>query len=339
MQKGIQVLFGDNASGKTSVLEALHVVCSGKSFLGASPRKIQQFGEKSFSCRGVVHQDSHPSRTLQYQWAENTVQLKIGHQSVRRSSEYAAIQPVQAITPQSYRLIDDAPESRRKFIDWGVFHVKHDYAQIWHGFQKSLVQRNRMLAMQSDSRAINAWSREFVQFAEILHDARQQYLQVFSEILCQVSQCLLPENRLEIAYHPGWDTDIPLAERLCKNFLKDQARGFTYYGPQRAELQIRLDGQIARDSASRGQKKLITFALYLAQSTLQQEQGERQGILLIDDLPSELDIGHLADVMDFLQDFPMQIILSCIDVQQLSAVEKTIKKLFHVKHGVVKEVL
>lgn len=339
LDTGLQFISGDNASGKTSLLDAIHVLCSAKSFLGASPRKLQQFNTTDFSINGVVSQNSTRPHTTQFRWQDGNIRLTLGNQLVKRSSEFACLQPVQAVTPISYRLIDDSPDIRRRFIDWGVFHVKQDYADIWKRFQRSQSQRNAMLAGGSNVRNISAWSQEYVQLAQMVDEYRSAYVEILSAHIKQYIQLLLPGSKLDIHYQRGWDSNKSLEDILNDNFQRDQERKYTYYGPQRAELVLKLDGVLVRDSASRGQKKLITFALYLSQAFLQQEYGRHSGILLVDDLPSELDQYHVSLVMDILRTLPMQVFVSCIDIQQLPEKHRHAKKMFHVKQGQVKEVI
>jgi DNA replication and repair protein RecF len=338
LDSGLQVVYGDNASGKSSLLDAMHVLCSAKSFLGAAPRKLQQFNYHEFSVIGEVIQRDYPRLKLQYRWQESQIRLMQGLQTIRRTSEYAVLQPVQAITPLSYRLIDDSPDIRRRFIDWGVFHVKHEYIDIWRRFQRALSQRNAMLIQGVDDRTLSAWSNEYVQLSHEVHEFRLAYINILDSIVNKMITRFLPSVQVSMKYQRGWDADKDLGEILRTHYKQDRERHFTYYGPQRAELTIRLDNKLARDVASRGQKKLITFAMYLAQASLLQEMGNNSGLLLVDDLPSELDADHQSVVIEILQELPMQVVISCIDQQQLELSEGIANKLFHVKHGEIKEV-
>lgn len=339
LDTGLQLIYGDNASGKTSLLDAINVLCSARSFLGASPRKMQQFGTTEFSLNGVVSQEKSRPRPVQYRWQDNQIRLSLGKNQAGRSSEYAFFQPVQAVTPVSYRLLDDSPDIRRRFMDWGVFHVKHDCADIWRRFRRSLAQRNAMLASGTGLRTLSAWDHEYIRLAELLDEYRTDYMELLDTQVKRYSGAFLPGSSLDIRYQRGWDAARSLDEVLNDNFRRDQERHFTYHGPQRAELILELDGVLVRDSASRGQKKLITFAVYLAQASLQQELGSHSGILLVDDLPSELDQEHISLVMNILRSFSMQVVVSCIDISRLPPEHRCPNKMFHVKQGQVQEVV
>ena len=336
---GTQLIYGDNASGKTSFLEAAHILCCAKSFLGASPRKLQKFNTHDFSLNGIISQKEDLQYSTQYRWQDNQLTLLRDNHPIQRISEYVVFQPTQAITPISYRLLDDSPDIRRRFMDWGVFHVKPEYGQLWIRFRKNLLHRNAILNGKGDKKILSAWNREYIQLAKRLSDLRKEYIGLLSGIVEGYFQKLLPEHNLVIHYRRGWDEEYDLSELLDSYFYKDKERGYTYYGPQRDDLILQLNGVLARDSASRGQKKLITFALYLAQASLQQQQGRYSSLLIVDDLPGELDLEHVLRVMDICIDLPMQVLISCIDIKQLPKKHQTADKMFHVKQGRIKEVL
>ena len=152
-------------------------------------------------------------------------------------------------------------------------------------------------------------------------------------------QQLMPGTDISLSYQRGWSRAISLSEILQQSQDRDLERGYTYYGPQRAELGISLDSRSARDTASRGQKKLITYGLYIAQAQVQESQGRYSGLLLVDDLPSELDQEHQSSVLILLADLPMQVILSCIEPSEIENSLRSSAKMFHVKQGQVKEVI
>lgn len=339
LDPGLQVIFGDNASGKTSVLEAMHVLCSAKSFLSVNPRKLQQFNTRDFSLNGQIQPGENLRHSIQYRWQDATVALFSSNQAIRRASDYAALQPVQAITPLSYKIIDDSPVIRRKFIDWGVFHVKPEYIETWRNFQRSLAQRNAMLIKGVEERTLKSWSQEFIQLSEQVDSFRAAYIDELSDDFSRLATTFFPDDEIKLNYQRGWDSASLLSDLLQQSYSRDIDRHYTHHGPQRADIQLKINGRPVRDVVSRGQKKLITFALFLSQIQHHHRQGYRKGLLLVDDLPSELDQEHQDVVLGILQNLPLQVVISCIDLEQLNLAPGVAKKLFHVKHGEVEEVL
>ena len=334
---GLSIIFGNNASGKTSLLEAIHVLCSGKSFLSASPAKLQQFGTNDFSINGQLTHDPQKHH-FQYLSKDRRIHLKIDNNLVTKVSQYALLQPVQAITPSSFLLLDDSPDRRRRFIDWGVFHVKHAYIDSWHEYQRSLQQRNATLR-QGHLKMLDAWDVEYTRPCLRIDQYREGYIEDLSQRFSRIIRQFMPEHQVSIQYHRGWPENNEFETLLRQSREKDVDRGYTFYGPHRAELSILLDERPARDTASRGQKKLIAYALYIAQAELQQIRGKYSGILLVDDLPSELDNKHQKSVIDLLAQQSMQVVMTCIDLEQIEKSLHQSAKVFHVKQGMVQEVL
>ena len=264
--------------------------------------------------------------------------MAIDNQFVPKVSQYAQIQPVQALTPSSFLLLDDSPDTRRRFIDWGVFHVKHSYIDIWNAYQRSLTQRNTILRTGL-AETLNAWDAEYAKPCLQINDYRADYILDLNEQFINLMQRLMNNHEVTIKYNRGWPDGRELIELLNETKHKDLERGYTFYGPQRAELNIMLDGRPVRDTASRGQKKLIAYALFIAQAQLQQIRGRYSGLLLVDDLPSELDSQHQESVLELLIQLPMQVVMTCINLNDIKKSINKTAKVFHVKQGLVQEVL
>jgi DNA replication and repair protein RecF len=333
LDHGINVIYGDNASGKTSLLESIHYLCSCKSFLAASPRKLIKKNSEEFYVRGRLRLEESRSLTISIAWQEQKVHLKHGLENIYKTSTYAAYQPILAIGPFSYKLIDDTPEIRRKYIDWGVFHVKHHYSHITRDFNRVMLQRNKLLHSGTSREAIHAWDHQFVDLAESIDQYRKNYISLLNNKLSEITRIFLPDEQLKIQYLRGWPEDETLSEYLEKSYHNDVDRKFTYYGPQRADMLMKLNGLNVRDSASRGQKKLITFALYLSQLSLQNDVGNRKGILIIDDLPSELDKYNIQLVIEYVSSMQIQSFLSCISPDLIDFGVGDFTRMFHVKRG------
>ncbi|TNG00363.1 MAG: DNA replication/repair protein RecF [Gammaproteobacteria bacterium] len=331
--EGLHIFFGENASGKTSILESINYLCSCKSFLSATPRRILRKNSADFFVRGRFLIDHNRSQSMSISWRDQKIGLKLGYENIYKSSEYAAFQPILAIGPFSYRLIDESPDIRRKFIDWGVFHVKHGYSMISRDFNRALMQRNKLLQQGVESHLLNAWDTEFIKLAIKLDKYRADYIDLFREQLAKLCRILLPDDQLDIHYSCGWERDKSLDKILEKTYQKDIERRFTYFGPQRADLSIFLNGLNVKETASRGQKKIITFALYLAQMQLQNNQGKKKGILMIDDMPSELDKKHIGMVIELISTMDIQILMSCISPDLLNLQSDEVSRMFHVKQG------
>jgi len=311
----INILHGANGSGKTSVLEALHLLGLGRSFRTQNIRHLIQ--HQTGHC--MVAADIDPlelgstqrlgiqrqnSGECLMRYAGNNIDL----------STLAELLPLQVINADTFALLEGSPQARRQYIDWGVFHAESSFIQLWRGFKRALKQRNTLLKCgKIDPRLRQAWDQEFIRHAELLTDQRAHYIEQlkpeFEAILCQ----LLDGIDVEIGFRPGWDRKKALDEVLAESFERDMRQGFTGYGPQRADLKVKADGHNAAERLSRGQKKLVVSALKLAQGSLFHRLSQRACIYLIDDLPSELDSHHSQTFCDFLAASNNQCFITCVD--------------------------
>ena len=339
----INILYGDNGSGKTSVLEAIHMLGLARSFRSARLNPVisheQQtctvFGEvassaaESFSALGVSRQRDGESR------------IRINGQNVKSATELADALPLQLINPDSFRLLEGAPKLRRQFMDWGVFHVEPRFIGAWQRLQQALRQRNSWLRHGTlDGPAQAAWSRELALASEEIDGYRRAYIQALRPVFEETLQALVHLDGLQLSYYRGWDKSRTLAEVLASSIDRDRAMGHTQAGPQRADLRLRLGSHNAADILSRGQQKLVVCALRVAQGHLVSEAKRGQCIYLVDDLPSELDEQHRRALCALLEKLNCQVFITCVDstVLQEGWLPDTPVSMFHVEHGLVSPV-
>ena len=334
----VNVLFGPNGSGKTSVLEAIHILGVSRSFRTTRIKPV--INGKSESCtvfgRLSANGDSTPigvSRSLH----DESLQIRVSGENLKATSELARLLPLQVINPDTFRLLEGSPKQRRNFIDWGVFHVKHkDFFPLWKRMQKALKQRNSLLRhVTINGSELNSWNIEFEKAANAIDQLRHDYIQrltpVFNEVLSELTEL----EELSIHYYRGWDKDRSLNKVLENGFSRDVQSGYTRAGPQRADLRIRMGKGSAVDLLSRGQLKLVVCALKLAQGFLYKELQDKQCVFLVDDLPSELDASNRQKLCRLFQKMKCQTFITCVEKEALAHcwLAETEIKMFHVKHG------
>ena len=335
----INVLYGLNGSGKTSVLEAIHLLGLARSFRSNKIKPVINDREEKCTVFGRLQQTSGNSLPLgvSRDIQEEAFRIRLAGENLRSTSELARLLPLQVINPDTFKLLEGSPKSRRHFMDWGVFHVKHqDFFPIWQRTQKALKQRNSLLRHgRIKSSELSVWNQEFVRAAHIVDELRDEYIQrlipVFHDVLSQLTD--LPE--ISISYSRGWDKDRPLLEVLQSGLQRDIQTGYTHAGPQRADLKVKLGKVNAVDILSRGQLKLVVCALKLAQGFLYTELSGKQCMFLVDDLPSELDSPHRHALCRLFQEMKCQTFITCVEKTVLEncwlpGIEV---KVFHVKQG------
>ena len=211
-------------------------------------------------------------------------------------AELATVLPVQIIDPEVHRLIEEGPSRRRRFLDWGVFHVEPSFVRSWQQYQQTLKQRNAALKSHQPREVTSVWDADLVRYGEHLSTARSGYVDLLAAHAADLARILLGME-LTLGYRPGWTRGLSLSEALRQSWVHDQEAGATQVGPQRAELSIRLEGMPVKDRISRGQQKLLAAALLMAQVKLFPPDAPVQPSLLLDDPAAELDSERLASLI------------------------------------------
>ena len=333
----VNLLFGENGSGKTSVLEALYMLGTGRSFRGHLQRPVIQEGKPL--CSVFAELDSGASLGIQ-RTRQGIQNMKVGGAQAESIAERSHALPLMLINGDTFAILEGSPGERRRFIDWGVFHVKHEFLFHWKSARQALKQRNQLLRQDAAPAELAPWTHKLAQHGEQMDLFRRDYLQLFERHIQPVAQRLLGVElaaRFSMEYQPGWDTDFPLEEQLTRCLSRDRQYGHTTLGPHRAELRLRSGGQDVASTLSRGQMKLLVCSLRLAQAALLRELTGTDCVLLIDDLPAELDAANRQRVCQEVRALGLQAFLACIELDSLLPSFPidggNAPGLFHVKRG------
>ena len=334
----INFIYGANGSGKSSILEAIALLAAGKSFRTSTLKHVMQYDADRIEISAEIDDPDKGLCQLE------SLRLRGGDHLLKQNGSVLTSQadaahwlPVQIIEPNTFKLLSGSPEERRSFIDWGVFHVEHNFMEQWKTFRKQLKQRNAVLKQKEDE-WLDVWNTGFIESAEVIDQQRQNYLKRFKPEFDRILNVLAPEVEVTLAYYPGWDRHSELADVLERQKERDMTVGYTQSGPHRAELRIRCDKTPAVEVLSRGQQKSVVAALKLAQGYLFHAESGRQPIYLVDDLASELDQTHRLALCQLLEDLKCQVFITSIEKEKLTDVWQPIaSKLFHVEHGQINE--
>lgn len=333
----INIFYGANGSGKTSVLEAVHLLGLARSFRSARLLPVIQYEVPACTVFGEVRGEGERVHHLGISRdRQGEAQIRVDGQNARSAAQLAELLPLQVINPDSFKLLEGSPKIRRQFLDWGVFHVEPRFISAWQRLQKALKQRNSWLRHGTlDSASQAAWDREMCAASLEIDEYRRAYIETLKPVFEQVLAELLPLDELTLSYYRGWDKARDLSEVLHQSLLRDQALGHTQFGPQRADLRLRLSGQNAADILSRGQQKLVVCALRIAQGHLVNKAKYGQCVYLVDDLPSELDSQHRRTLCRLLESLQCQVFITCVDNELLTDTWQmdTPVTMFHVEHG------
>ncbi len=323
------VIYGANASGKTSLLEALAYLGRGKSFRGAATQSIVRHGAREFVLFGEVAEGSQRHR-IGVRNSSDGLEIRVDGSGEGGSAALAAALPLQIIDPEVHSLVSGGPEQRRRFLDWIAFHVEPGYLETWRRFRRTLKQRNAALRSGARRSAIQGWDAEFVSQSEKVDQARRLALDVSREALAERSQAMLGHD-IGFEYASGWAADTPLDQLLHDSFERDQKQGATQAGPHRADLKLSYDERQAKRLVSRGQQKLLACSMILAAAETAQTALERPLVLLLDDPAAELDENSLARLMEQVIGLGAQVIATSLDKNALRFPSEP--AVFHVEQG------
>ena len=322
---GINWLHGDNGAGKTSILEAIYVLARGRSFRAVRLGGVIQHDESALQV--VVRLDDGARLGLERR--RDDWRGRINGRDSRRISEFAAALPLVLIEPDSHRLVDGGPDRRRSYLDWQLFHVEPAYLETWQRYARLLRQRNAALKTRAAPATLGALEAPMVEAAERINRCRSEQV----EGLLNAVETLLVELRLRLPgritlrYRAGHPSDQTLGDALVEQRDSDRERGFTQRGPHRAELALTSDGHPAAVELSRGQQKLLAVSLLLAQLVVLRRSGHRRPLLLLDDPVSELDRGHLDQLLAWVQNQGIQSWITATEPWEGA------DQMFHVEQG------
>jgi DNA replication and repair protein RecF len=323
------LITGANASGKTSLLEALAYLGRGKSFRGASTANLTRHGEAEFVLFGEVDR-GQGAVNVGVRNSREGLEVRIAGENASGAAALAEALPLQVIDPEVHNLIAGGPELRRRFLDWVAFHVEHEHLAIWRSFRRALKQRNAALKAKSSQAAIRSWNAEFLVLAKRLDESRRQVLELTLDSLIEQGRALL-ETDLAFSYQQGWAKDKSLEEALNDGLERELQVGATQSGPHRADIKISYDERQARKLVSRGQQKLLASAMILAATETAQAALEKPLLLLLDDPAAELDGESIARLIGAVAALGCQVVASSLDPQALVFPEEPVR--FHVEHG------
>ena len=336
LEPGASLFYGRNGSGKTSLLEAISLLATGRSFRTHLARPLIAHGEDSALVQVRLMRGAMQHALGVRKPRSGSAELRLDGQNASSQAELAALLPVVVLDAASTGLIEGAPDQRRRFLDGTVFHVEHQFLMVWRRYQRALRQRNAGLRRGTLS-ADKAWVEELVLAGEALTATRLRVGAELRSVYREVASALSPAlTGVDLSLRRGWDKSLSLKEALERSEATDQAQGFTHVGPHRAEIKLSVDGKPAAEVLSRGQMKLATLALKMAQARQIESTGQGSPVILADDMAAELDREHASAVYCLLAESGAQVLMTAVSPAEVRTLWPTTElKLFHVEQGII----
>lgn len=322
----VNLITGANGAGKTSLLEAIYLLGRGRSFRTRLTERLIDHQATALTVFGRTDDSTFPTLGLGFDRREG-LKARIAGRDARSLAELSEAFPVQIVDPGIHRLVEEGPAYRRRWLDWGVFHVEPGFVNAWTDYSRTLKQRNAALKQGADP---SPWEPELVRLGMTLSAARARTMVLLEPFWRQTLLALLGEP-VTLSFYQGWTQEYGLAETLATHRARDLERGSTGSGAHRFDVQLKIDGRIAREVLSRGQQKLLGAALALAMARLAGSGDRRAPTLLLDDPAAELDRAHTDALVSEIRKMRGQLIVTALHAEEARFGEPD--RAFHVEHG------
>ena len=326
---------GRNGAGKTSVLESIVVLAKGRSFRSGQISALVGPETKQFRVVATTSSAGDQQQTLGIERSGSEWRARRNGEDVRQLSDLAIYLPLVLIEPNSHLLISGPPEGRRRYLDWGVFHVEPDYLVQWRRYTRALKQRNAALRKRNTD-VIASLDEILSGLGETINLARQVQIERLAPRLESTIGELSPSLKtIKLRYDKGWKDKV-LLTALRESQQYDLERGTTGPGPHKADMPVYFKGKLAKERLSRGEQKILSAALLLSQASLMADSGEKP-VLLMDDLASEFDETHLSRVLREGQKLKCQIWITGTTHAPYVSLGRQEHSMFHVEHGKIEQ--
>ena len=325
---GINLILGENGSGKTTVLESLNILITGNSFRSKDTKECIHSDKEFYnvSAKGIfrgkdlslVVENNHNKRLFS--------KRMLGELSVKKGDLYF----LQVVLAKNLKMIDGEPEIRREFFNDLMFHVKPEIKKLHNSYQKALKQRNRALKKRLSTSEVSLWSKKLSTLGLELSLQQYNFFKIFKEHTLESMEKNVSNgsfnylDKLSLTFSKGWERSKTLEQSLFDSLERDKALGYTSKGPHRMDYTFTVDNKKATSNLSRGQLKILILLVFLSSINLLKDLIDTEILLMIDDLGSELDLNNLTSIVMKILESENQIILTGIEGEEM---HKSLKKM------------
>lgn len=340
LSPGINILYGDNAQGKTNVLEALFVGCTTKSQKAAREKDIILFGCDEAHVRMYFEKHGIERRIDMHLRKNKPKGVAVDGIPTAKSSEVYGMMNIISFSPDDLSIIKNGPADRRHFIDMELCQLDRSYMFALSGYNRALAQRNILLKQLQSNRELKStlqiWDEQLINFGTQIIEKRAQFIDELNSIAGEL-QKTLTENReeLRLKYVPN-TTVKDFAFNLAMNTEKDLVLKMTNTGPHRDDMEFIINGEDARKFGSQGQQRTVALTLKLAEIELVRKKVNDDPVLLLDDVLSELDRNRQNQLLNSI--YGIQTVITCTGLEEFVNDRVQYDRIYHVERGTVSPV-
>jgi len=296
---GFHLLLGDNAQGKTNILEAIYLMATLRSFRGVGGAQMIRHGHKGYFVGGHVTARGH--REIKLFWSARERKLALDGQPVKRLTDYLGVLRTVVFCTEDMQLVKGAARARRRFLDLLLAQTQPGYLPLLQRYMRAVRARNALLKQRApDEAALDSFSRELIRLGDEVIRSRRELVPKFSPLARLAYRRIAHDaEELRIEYQPSVRNDF--AVELAQSRNRERSYRTTLVGPHRDDLQLLLNGKSAAQFASEGQKRTLAIALKMAQAEILAGFHGSPPILLIDDVMGELDVKRRSGFLPLLE--------------------------------------
>ncbi len=335
--EGTNIFYGNNAQGKTNVLEAVYLCGTTKSHRGSKDRDIIRFDSEESHIRMMVRKDNISHKIDMHLKKSKSKGIAIDGIPIKKAAELFGIVNMVFFSPEDLNIIKNGPAERRRFMDLELCQLNKIYLQDLANYNKVLNQRNKLLKdigfSQGLMATLDVWDMQLANYGKKIISLREQFLQELNEIIARIHKNLTGGKELiRLEYEPSVlaeNFDIQLAE----DRERDLRMKMTSSGPHRDDFCVRVNGIDIRTYGSQGQQRTAALSLKLSEIYLVKKITRENPILLLDDVLSELDSNRQNYLLKSIHD--IQTMITCTGLDEFVQNQFSIHKVFHVENGVI----
>ena len=336
------LFYGNNAQGKTNLLEAVYYICSFRSFKSAKNEELITFGQENAGVKGEIV-SKHGFDEINIHINRSKKNIKLNGKVVYKLSSHLGRFGVVLFVPKDLEIVRGSPGVRRRYIDALVCNLNADHVNDLKSYNKIISHRNKILASPKN---INSNMLEVLdaKTAETGASLTARRLKIINDLTKRLGELYNSTSgvsaKIDIAYKTSYERDRDIQgsilKSLKKNFNKDRAKGHTTAGPHRDYVGLRIDGNDTTVYASQGESKNFVLALKAAEINIYESTKGQKPILLLDDITSELDRSRKSFLFQLLRNYDGQVFVTSTGADEIPY--KGDKKVFRVTKGKAQEV-
>lgn len=338
--KNINILFGNNAQGKTNILEALYMCATTKSHKGSKDKEMIRFKQDEAHLRLYLQKKEISHKIDMHLKKNKTKGVAIDGISIKKSSELFGLLNIVFFSPEDLSIIKNGPSERRKFMDLELCQLDKIYFYNLSKYNKILVQRNNLLKQIKSNPSLidtlDIWDEQLVNYGINIIKKREEFIVLLNKIIYQIHQKLTGGlEKIKVEYDPSVK-EKEFHKELSKKRELDLKNLYTYVGPHKDDISFYVNGIDIRKFGSQGQQRTAALSLKLAEIELVKKIINDTPILLLDDVLSELDKNRKNYLLDSIND--VQTIITCTGLDEFINGRIHVNKIFEVNNGVVRTV-